>query len=188
MKDQNSPRTLEEAQAETEFLYQRYYKSVFAYFMKKFGFNESDARELAQETFLRAFRSPSRYRVEDARSWLLTIAKRIALNEIRGRHADKRRAEEISLDMVSPTYELPDSSLSPEENALMQDSLRLLQKALGELPPRMQMCFRLYLSGWSITQICNMLKLTPGTVKVQLHRARHILSAELKSLRFPAEQ
>ncbi len=148
-------------------------------FMKQ----EADAEDVAQEAFLQAFRKLSSFRGEARFStWLVSIA----LNEARGRLRRLNTMPSDSLDAtpdekghVSPAL-LRDWREIPSE-ALERKELRsLLQQAIAALPDLYRGVFLLReLEHLSIEETATALTITPGTVKVRLHRARIMLQKQL---------
>ena len=158
-----------------------YEKTVFMMalsFMK----NSTDAEDVAQETFLKAFRKLSSFRSEAKFStWLITIT----LNEARSRLRRSDSAQTESLDSapegdkVSPAL-LRDWREIPSE-ALERSEIRtLLQNAVHRLPPAYREVFLLRdveeLDGMETARA---LGLSVANVKVRLHRARTMLQKEL---------
>lgn len=158
-----------------------YEKSVFMMalsFMK----NPTDAEDVAQEAFLKAFRKLSSFRSEAKFStWLITIA----LNEARGRLTRSASAPMESLDsaldgdIVSPAL-LRDWREIPSEAVERSEVRTLLQKAIHNLPPAYREVFLLRdvqeLDG---IETARALGLSIANVKVRLHRARTMLQKEL---------
>jgi RNA polymerase sigma-70 factor (ECF subfamily) len=124
----------------------------------------SVVEDLAQETFLRAFRALPRY-THDGRAkfstWLLTIATRLALNELR------RRPGSISTDAIDAWPGDDD----PSEQAEVVG--KGVQAAIESLSPPLRAAFLLReLHGFDYAEVAEALDVDLGTVKSRLSRAR----------------
>lgn len=144
--------------------------------------NPADAEDLAQETFLKAYRGIAGYRGESKFSvWLYRIASNLCLDFLR---QQKRRptapltVEDEDGDMRET--ELADGRLQPErllEQKLTGDSLR---RGLDALPPEFRQVLLLReLQELSYEEIGGILGLESGTVKSRIFRARKKLCAWL---------
>ena len=144
--------------------------------------NPADAEDLAQESFLKAYRGLGAYRAESRFSlWLYRIASNLCLDYLR---QQKRRptapltVEDEDGDMRET--EVADGRLQPErllEQKLTGDSLR---RGLDALPPEFRQVLLLReLQGLSYEEIGGILGLESGTVKSRIFRARKKLCAWL---------
>jgi len=122
--------------------------------------------DLAQETFLRAFRALPRFRGDGRASlgtWLVTIATRVALNELR-----RRPLRTECLDTVT-------ESLGGGEAAIVERhaSAQAIERAVADLSPAYRGAFLLReLHGLDYGEIAEVLQVDVGTVKSRLSRAR----------------
>lgn len=170
-------------------LFERLYRPVTHFFTHR-GFSPEDCRDLTQETFFRVYRGMKTFRGEAGlKTWVFTIATNIYRNEIRDRHAEKRSADEVSLEEaleqgrpvfgaspVEPVDELQD----PLDRVLTDERARLLREAVVDLPPRMRQCVLLWLDqGLRYREIAVLLQVTEDTVKAQLFQARRRLHGTL---------
>ena len=142
------------------------------------------AEDLAQETFVKAFRSLASYdRQRKLSSWLFTIAHNTTIDHLRR----KRLATvplEVEGDEVSPVDRAaaPDAE-SPERVALRADLLRAFEAALTELrPDHAEVLVLRFQEGMAYDEIAEVMGLPLGTVKTHLHRARKALAARLHEL------
>ncbi|MGH2452709.1 MAG: sigma-70 family RNA polymerase sigma factor, partial [bacterium] len=138
--------------------------------------NADDARDAAQETFLKAFRALSRYRHESAFStWLHRIAVNAALDLVRRRP----QIPPVSLDDVA----LPASSGNPEPEAERSELQRRVHQAVGRLAPDHRVIIVLRdLQGLAYEEIAEVLRIPVGTVRSRLSRARDALRVLLIDL------
>ena len=139
---------------------------------------EADAEEVAQEAFLKSFRSLRSFRREAQFStWLL----RITVNEARMR---LRKRREISLDAAFPNHEeadytpilLADWREIPAEALLREETRRLLCESIAALPEHYREIITLRdLNGLNNSETAEILGLSLGNAKVRLLRARIML-------------
>lgn len=122
--------------------------------------------DLAQETFLRAFRALPRFRGDGRASvgtWLVTIATRVALNELR-----RRPPWTECLDTVTESVGGGDAAVA-ERHA----SAQAIERAVADLSPAYRGAFLLReLHGLDYGEIADVLEIDVGTVKSRLSRAR----------------
>jgi len=139
-------------------------------FLASFSQSASDAEDLAQETFLRAYRNLSRY---DPRkpflTWLYVIARRLAINFKRNR---LRRGE-------SPLLE-GETEIPRNERAPFSDSCSLWASASKILSPDAFMALRLhYGENMPVKEIAEVLGKSITGTKVLLFRARRSLADKM---------
>lgn len=169
-------------------LHGRYEHAVAAFFVRR-GFSTEEVRDLTQETFLRVFKHIEEIRNEAAeKRWLFTVATNVYRNELRRRGTEKRSAVVGSLDAAiegghqveRTVLERNPSRQEPLDDLLAAERRGLLLQALDELPPRMRQCALMRLGqGRKYRDIAAALKISPETVKVQLHQARKRLALRL---------
>lgn len=137
----------------------------------------SDAEDLVQETFLRAFRSWERFEGRaEASSWLYTIALRLCRRMHRRRAGEPARMESLAELLPSPDEAVPappDNGGDPLEEQLRREARESVQKALATLPLDFRLPLMLKdLAELSVTQIAEILGVKEATVKTRVHRAR----------------
>jgi len=99
--------------------------------LRRFGLDDAEAQEVAQETFLRAWRSLPRF---ERRSRFFTWLYRIGFNEAQRRLARRPAAGAVVSTEEQPVDELPDRRPGPTEQAEREELRAALRRALGELP------------------------------------------------------
>jgi RNA polymerase sigma-70 factor (ECF subfamily) len=177
--DQLDELTLARAQrgepAACRALVERYQRPVFALISRMLaGRDPAAIEDLAQETFLRAFRALPRFDAAGpARlsSWILSIAARLSIDELR-----RKPAPVVDLDAAAglAAAERADETLA--RRALQQAILR----ALAELAPEYRAAFLLREAhGLEYAEIARSLGIDLGTVKSRLARARVALREAL---------
>jgi RNA polymerase sigma-70 factor, ECF subfamily len=151
--------------------------------------NGEEARDLTQETFLRAFQSINHFRGEsDLRTWIY----RIAINQARNRWRWwRRRRREATVSIDEPeigggrlglvaTLKSP-TARDPEQHTLQNERERALQKALSGLRRIYREAVVLRdIEGFAYEEIANTLNISVGTVKSRLARGRQELRRKLE--------
>jgi RNA polymerase sigma-70 factor, ECF subfamily len=149
--------------------------------------NSEEARDLTQETFLRAFQSIDRFRGEaDLRTWIY----RIAINQARNRWRwwrRRRRDATVSLDTTQGQTNqtlmetLAESSENPEQQTLAHERESVLRSALQKLGQAYRETVILRdIEGFSYEEISATLDINVGTVKSRLARGRQELRRRLE--------
>lgn len=163
-----------------EELFRRYYRPVVAFFAHR-GFSMDDSRDLAQETFLRVFKSMNTFRGESGfETWLFQIASNLYKNTLRSLQAQKRDAREESLDSEDAVVELGARERDPLHAILAEERMRLLRGAVEDLPPQMRQAVLLRVDGdLKYREIAELMHVSIETVKAHLYQARQQLGTRL---------
>ena len=160
-----------------------YERSVYVMALS-FVRDESDAEDIAQEAFLKAFRNLASFRGEAKfGTWLISITLNEARSRLRRKKLLKLEPLEVSNDddgsHVSPAL-LRDWKEIPSEALERSEMRSLLQKAVEELPPIYREIFVLRdIEELSINEAAEVLQISVASVKVRLHRARMALQKTL---------
>ncbi len=143
--------------------------------------NETDADDLVQETFLRAYRSWDRYEPgTECRGWLFTIC--------RNQFLDSRARAQREIALEAPELEARDAAMvhdtvrnSPlEDTWLRADLVPAIQRALAELPEVLSSAVILVdLQDLKYEEAAAVLKVPVGTVRSRLFRGRRLLQEAL---------
>jgi RNA polymerase sigma-70 factor (ECF subfamily) len=138
---------------------------------------ESEAEDVAQEAFVRAFRSLSGFRGESRLStWLYRLAFNLAVDH---RRAVGRRPATVG-DEAMAVLPASDPGSDPYRASRGAERDRAVRAALDVLPEDQRAVFHLhYWLGHTVREIGELLDLPPGTVKSHLHRGRERLGKEL---------
>ena len=167
-----------------DYLIQKYRKPII-HFMYRMVRNQAVAEELAQEVFLRVYRSRETYRAEARFStWLYRIATNLGVNYARDtRH--ERAASTVYLDEVDSetgtTPDLADATPGVEDNLLRQERLNAIREQVMALPERQRMAVLMHkYEGMDYKQIGEVLKLSESATKSLLFRAYQTLRDKLK--------
>jgi len=150
--------------------------------------SSEEARDLTQETFLRAFQSIGHFRGEsDLRTWIY----RIAINQARNRWRwwrRRRRDVTVSIDAPQPNGQVSlaetlrsENGTNPETDALAHERERALRKALSSLKRVYREAVVLRdIEGFAYEEIAVALDISVGTVKSRLARGRQELRRKLE--------
>lgn len=156
----------------------REYKEVIREYFEKRGCGE-ESKDLAQMTFLKAYRGLGRFRQESSfKTWLFRIARNTWINRIRD---EKVQKQQIQLVDFEEQFDEPVRTIDdPLSKLLTEEGMAHLDKAIKELPPQMRHCVFLRVSqGLKYSQIAKMLHLKESTIKSQLSQARSRLKEVL---------
>jgi RNA polymerase sigma-70 factor (ECF subfamily) len=147
-----------------EQLYETYFKDVyrFAFWLSR---NQSEAEDLASETFVRAWAQRHRLRTETLNAYLLAIARRAFL--------DLRRKGK---DCTKLSKELPDRAPDPHRQATARMELDHVRRVMALLPEldRVALVLRAEQS-LPYAEIARVLEISEGAARVKVHRARRKL-------------
>jgi RNA polymerase sigma-70 factor (ECF subfamily) len=153
-----------------EHLYRENLGRVYALCLRMTG-DRTDAEELTQEAFVRAWKKLGSFRGESAFStWLHRLTVNLVLTEFRTR---SRRRERVALTDDLSRHDMPAPSNAPRERVD-------LEQAIAALPEGARHVFVLYeIEGYKHDEIADMMGIASGTTKAQLHRARKLLREAL---------
>jgi RNA polymerase sigma-70 factor (ECF subfamily) len=149
-----------------EQLYREHSPRVFALCLRLSGGTRSEATELMQDVFIRAWRNLKSFRGDSAfSSWLHRLTVNAMLENAR---AAKRRESRVTTMGELTT----DSFARSEQPDVNVD----IERAIAALPDGARMAFVLHeIEGYQHAEIAAQLGIAEGTVKAQLHRARKLL-------------
>jgi len=168
----------------------RFCGPVFKFF-RRYRFTEDESNDLTQETFLRVYKGWTGFRGEaQLKTWILQIARHIALNEFRKRSALKRDGAEVSLEESTQNaddegqrngiWARGDIDGTPLQDALKAERRTLLCQELLQLPPQMRRCVQLRVhEDLKYREIAEILGISIETVKAHLFQARQKLKEKL---------
>ncbi len=139
------------------FIHYDYFVNV----ARKFTQNQMDAEDLAQDTFIRAYKFYDTFRPgSNCKAWLYTIMKNIFINYYR----KYKNITEYHFD------DIPEKPVPVEESTLTRDEL---MKLMSKIKDEFRCVIILYhLDDYSLKEISQQLDWPLGTVKSRLHRGR----------------
>jgi RNA polymerase sigma-70 factor (ECF subfamily) len=161
------------------------YRKPIIHFMFRMVHNQAVAEELAQEVFLRVYRSRETYRAEARFStWLYRIATNLGVNHARDtRH--QRLASTVYLDEpdaeTGTTPDVADETPSAEAEMLRRERMNAIRQHVMALPERQRTAVLMHkYEGLDYKQIGEVLKLSESATKSLLFRAYQTLRERLK--------
>ncbi len=164
-----------------EFIVKKYQNRVANLIFKIIG-DSSVVEDLTQEVFLRVIESLREYKFGSALyTWIYRITVNICIDEIRKR----QRSRAYSLSDVLSQNPRAEPSYSPVEKVVEQRELReLIEKAISKLPVEYKTVIVLReFEDLPYEEIAKILKISIGTVKSRIFRARKLLAEHLKEYR-----
>ena len=166
------------------YLVEKYRRPMIS-FMYRMAHNAAAAEELAQEVFLRVYRSRETYKADAKFStWLYRIATNLAVNHARDTRHDRPDVT-VSLDEpdteTGMTMDVADGHLSAEQSLLRRERLVAIRQHVQALPERQRMAVIMHkYQGMDYRQIGEVLKLSEAATKSLLFRAYETLRGRLK--------
>ncbi len=142
--------------------------------------NYEDASEVAQDAFVKAYRSLRKFRGESKFStWLCSIVINLSRNKYRRRKRFYSIDEPIDTGEGEVRVEIADRSERPDETLERKEMSRRIQECLNRISPEHREVLILRdIQGMGYNHISHLLRCAEGTVKSRLHRGR----VELKKL------
>jgi RNA polymerase sigma-70 factor (ECF subfamily) len=154
-------------------------------FMYRMTHNSATAEELAQEVFLRMYRSRAGYTANaKLTTWMYRIATNLAVNHARDTKHE-RPENVVSIDESDEdtglTVDVPDTSLNVEQNMLRRERLAAIRQHVQDLPERQRTAVLMHkYQNMDYKQIAEVLNLSESATKSLLFRAYETLRDKLK--------
>ncbi|MGE5557955.1 MAG: RNA polymerase sigma factor [Bacillota bacterium] len=167
-----------------ESLVRQHEKRIYNFAYRLSG-NRDDAQDLTQEGLLRAYRSFHRFDPDTSfEKWMFRIIHNLYCDEWRKR--SRRRIEyldsPLNFEDGRLNRQIADWQYDPVQMLESQDFQRKLQEYINTLPPEYRTTLILCdIHGLSYDEISKTLRISPGTVRSRIHRARKLLQKQLKS-------
>jgi RNA polymerase sigma-70 factor, ECF subfamily len=167
-----------------DFLVQKYRRPLVS-FMYRMAHNSAAAEDLAQEVFLRVYRSRQTYEASAKfTTWLYRIATNLAVNHARD---TRKERPEITVSLDEPdeetgtTMDVRDASMTAEETMVRQERLAAIRGKVEALPERQRLAVIMHkYQQMDYKQIADVLKLSESATKSLLFRAYESLREQLK--------
>ncbi len=152
----------------------RYKDRVYTTVFRIVG-NAHDAEDIAQETFIAAYKSIGSFDLSRKFSpWLMRIATNMSIDYLRRRHPQ-------SVPLDSPEAAELQLIENPLEAAAASELHELAEDVIAQLPPTYRAALALYYTEeFTYSEVAAALEIPVGTVKTYLHRGREILRKHLK--------
>ena len=171
-------------EAAFDYLVQKYRRPMVN-FMYRMAHNAASAEDLAQEVFLRVYRSRSSYEATAKfTTWLYRIATNLAVNHARDTRHEKPETM-VSLDEpdeeTGTSMDLPDRVPTVEEDLVRRERLMAIRQKVQDLPERQRLAVIMHkYQQMDYKQIAEVLKLSESATKSLLFRAYETLREQLK--------
>jgi RNA polymerase sigma-70 factor (ECF subfamily) len=166
------------------YLVEKYHRPII-HFLFRMVRNQAIAEELAQDVFLRVYRSRESYRAEAKfTTWLYRIATNLAVNYARDtRH--QREVQTVYLDApdeeTGSKPEVADDELSAEQSLLREERMKAIRGHVMALPERQRAAVLMHkYQGLDYREIGEALRLSESATKSLLFRAYQTLRNQLK--------
>lgn len=150
-----------------EYFLRAYSTQMFNLLFRLSG-NKEDAEELTQDVFLKAYCKLRTFHGKSSFStWLYAIAYHVGISYARKRDFNTCVMDERELSLLSDT--VVDEALDDES----EERIHLLQKAVSRLEPEERLIIALfYKEGKDVQEVARIVNVSPGALKVRLHRIR----------------
>jgi RNA polymerase sigma-70 factor, ECF subfamily len=159
-------------------------RNLVVNYLARMVVNRAVAEELAQDVFVRVYRSRQTYEpTAKFSTWLYRITTNVALNHFRD---DKRAQNQISLDVrdaVQVRREAQDRTVLIEDRLVREVVLRQIRHAIRALPPKQRAAVIMHkYDEMDYAQISRVLECSPSAVKALMFRAYETLRLRLRFL------
>lgn len=147
--------------------------------------DDSEAEDVLQESYFRAFSAIADFRGESSlTTWLTRIVLNEALQRARRRIDVPATPETLAADRLADIIPFPLSGqnlVDPERATSQREICRLLEQAIDKLPEEFRtVLIARAIEGLSIEDTAELYDIRPETVKTRLHRARKLLKSSLE--------
>lgn len=150
---------------------------------QKYVSDYADASDIAQETFIKAYKALPNFRGESSfYTWLYRIATNVAKTYLE--NIQKQRSQ---VDIDAEDFESKDTSgvmtdaTTPDRILESEELKRVILKALSELPPELKEAFTLReVEGLSYEEISDKVQIPIGTVRSRIFRARQYIESKMQ--------
>lgn len=145
-------------------------------FARQLTCNEDDAKDLTQETFLKALCNREKFvHQSNFKAWLYTIMKNIFINDYR-----RMKKANTIIDQTDDLYYLNINKSDDESNPETMYNVKELEHGIDKIDPEFRRAFDMYNAGYKYQEIADNLNLTIGTVKSRIFYSRKKLMENMK--------
>jgi RNA polymerase sigma-70 factor (ECF subfamily) len=169
-------------------LYRRFAGRIYGLGLVMLG-SDAAAQDLVQDTFVKLWRNAERYDRSRGKleTWVLLIARSLAIDAIRRRVLEARTLEHIDRPLEA------DQAPGPDDQVVIHDLTDRARRAMSSLPPEQRAALELaYLGGKTSTEISDLEGIPVGTAKTRiraaLFRLRESMARENEEENEPADK
>lgn len=168
-----------------ETIVRQHWRKVFNVAYKFVGRHE-EAEDLAQDIFLKIFRSLATFdRRANFQTWLISVSRNLCIDYYR---SVRKERQTIDRDLTSDDVMPVSREVGPLAALEQRDMVAMLRQALSMLPPPLRTAVLLRdIQELSYQEIAEQLNLPEGTVKSRINRGRKELARQVERLRAAAE-
>jgi len=162
---------------ELEALLERHHAASFGWAMSCSGWNDADAEDVLQTTYMKVISGRARFGGRSAfRTWLFGVIRQTAREHARRDRSHAKRAELLALEVASTP---PQSADDPEAGVEAADRNRTLLEALTQLPDRQREVLHLvFYQDLTIREAAEVMAVSLGSARVHYERGK----ARLRSI------
>ena len=158
-----------------ERLFREHNKALLSFITSRLH-SPSEAREIAQEAYVKLLGLNDLKAVSYLQAYLYRIAGNLITDRMRRRDTRTRHEHFVFFDENNRESDIP----SPEAELIEGQERQILEAAVAELPPRLRLAFiRVELDGHSIHAVAEELKIKPESVRQFVHRSYEFLAGSL---------
>jgi RNA polymerase sigma-70 factor, ECF subfamily len=166
-------------------LMDRHAQRLFNYLLRQLN-NETDASDIAQETFVRVYHHRARFRPDhNFTTWLYTIATNLLRNQFRWRKRHPQVSLDAELDDTTASLKdvIPDPAPSPSDRTQSDERAAQVRQAIASLPEDLRTALVLAeYDDLPHAEIATILNCSTKAVEMRLYRARGLLRQRLEKL------
>ena len=168
-------------QAAWDLIVRQYWRKVFNVAYKFVG-RHDEAEDLAQDIFLKIFRSLDTFdRRANFQTWLISVSRNLCIDHYR---SVRKERETIDRDVDANQLEPLSREAGPMAVLEQRDRVALLRQAMASLPDTLRTAVLMRdIQELSYQEIADALRLPEGTVKSRINRGRTELARQIKKLR-----
>ncbi|MFH1769051.1 MAG: RNA polymerase sigma factor [Parcubacteria group bacterium] len=160
-----------------EDLVKNYQKNIINFHYRLVG-NRFEAEDLAQDTFIKAYKKFDSVKdKKKVKSWLFSIARNVTVDFFR-----RKKEKTITLDNTMLENYARENAIDYQAQVINTEISKELQSCIEQLQPEDRTIIKLlYYEGFSYKEIATMMNMNQNTLKSKLHRARQSLQELIKA-------
>lgn len=139
--------------------------------------NTFEAEDVVQEVLIKVWKKKDEFiKLENKEAWCMTVTRNLAI--------DKTRSRKYKTEDISGHYSISDTSSNPAQITEFNDTMRIIKGYIEKLPDSQKEVLHLRdIEGFTYNEISEITGIPLERVKVNLHRARKTLRAQIENLK-----